>query len=75
MTKLRASRLVRYHFIIRAPDDAHDDPEGVMLPGTIAARAYGHRIVRELKEGGYDPPGAVLHVQDETGQTIHCVAF
>jgi hypothetical protein len=31
------------------------------------------RIVRELKEGGYDPPDSTLVVQDEMGNTIDSI--
>lgn len=65
----------RYHFVVHTPGYKHDDPLGMILPGPAAAREHGHRIVRELKEGGYEPPGATLHVLDETGQTIHCIPF
>jgi hypothetical protein len=65
----------RYHFVVHAPDHKHDDPFGTVLPGRGAAKEHGHRIVRELKEGGYDPPGATLHVLDETGEPIHSIPF
>jgi hypothetical protein len=65
----------RYHFVVHAQDHKHDDPLGTFLSGHEAAREHGHRIVRELKEGGYDPPGTILHVLDEHGQTIHSVPF
>jgi len=61
--------------IVQFPDQMHDDPEGQHFPSHDAARDHGHRIVRELKEGGYHAPGAVLHVRDETGQTIHSIPF
>jgi hypothetical protein len=65
----------RYHFVIDAPDHMCDDPAGTYFPGPIAAQDHGHRIVRELKAGGYDPAGATLHVLDERGQKIHSVPF
>jgi hypothetical protein len=65
----------RYHFVVYAPDQKQDDPHGLILPGPLAAKEYGHRVVRELKEGGYHPPGATLHVLDETGKTIHSIPF
>jgi hypothetical protein len=65
----------RYHFVVQAPGHLHDDPFGTHLPHHDAAREHGHRIVRELKEGGYHPPGATIIVQDETGTTVHSIPF
>ena len=65
----------RYHFVVRAPDHTHDDPDGVQLPSHEAARDEAHRIVRELKEDGYHPENAVLLIHDETGQTVHSIPF
>jgi hypothetical protein len=65
----------RYYFVLQAPDHMHDDPLGVVLPGHEAAREYGQRIIRELREGGYGPPGAMLHVLDAAGETIHSIQF
>jgi hypothetical protein len=62
----------RYHFVVHAPDQRHDDPDGTHLPDHRAARQYTHRIARELKEGGYTP-GTVVLVQDEGRNTIHSV--
>jgi hypothetical protein len=39
----------RYHFVIHAPDQSHDDPEGMMLPDRDAAKEHGHRVVGETK--------------------------
>jgi hypothetical protein len=47
----------------------------MILSGPNAAKEHGHRVVRELKEGGYHPLGAILHVLDETGETIHSIPF
>jgi hypothetical protein len=68
-------KMPRYHFIVHTDDHDHDDPDGMMLPGPGAAKEHAQRVVRELKEGGYDPPGAKLDVLDESGQTIHSIAF
>jgi uncharacterized protein DUF6894 len=67
----------RYHFVVQAPapDHNHDDPDGMVLSGPNAAKEHARRVVRELKEGGYDPEGATLIVLDESGKTIHSVAF
>jgi hypothetical protein len=64
-----------YHFVVREPDFTHDDPEGVDLPDDDAAKHEGQRIVRELKESGYDAGDAVLVVHDERGQTVHSIPF
>jgi len=65
----------RYHFVVRAPDHTHDDPDGTHFPNHDTAREHGHRIVRELADGGYKPGDAVLLVQDETRQTVHSITF
>jgi len=65
----------RYHFVVRAPDHTHDDPDGVHLPNHEAATEQAHRIVRELTEDGYRPGDAALVIQDETGQIVHSIPF
>jgi hypothetical protein len=40
-----------------------------------AATEHGHRIVRELREDGYNPGDAALLIQDETRQVIHSIPF
>jgi uncharacterized protein DUF6894 len=65
----------RYHFVVREPDFTHDDPDGEDLPDDDAARDEGYRIVRELKESGYDVVDAVLIVQDESGRIVHSIPF
>ena len=69
------NHMPRYHFVVRAPDHTHDDPDGMNLPNHEAARDQGHRIVRELTEDGYRPGDAALVIQDETGQTVHSIPF
>jgi len=61
----------RYHFVVRVYDHTHGDPEGVDLPNHEAATEHGHRIVRELREDGYQNAALVVH--DETGQLIHSI--
>ena len=68
-------KTLRYHFVVHARDHDHDDPDGIILAGPDIAREHAHQVVRELKEGGYNPPGATLLVLDESGQTIHSVPF
>jgi hypothetical protein len=65
----------RYHFVVREQDFTHDDPDGVHLPSTDAARDEGYRIVRELKQDGYGAGNAVLVVHDEMGQIVHSIPF
>lgn len=65
----------QYHFVVRALDQYHDDPSGLILWSDEAARAYAYRIVRELRDGGYDPPGAVLQVRNHAGVTILSIPF
>ena len=65
----------RYYFVVRAADHSHDDPRGTDLADHHAARAYAHRIVQELREGGYHPSGATMTVRDEAGNTVHSITF
>jgi hypothetical protein len=65
----------RYYFIIDVPDYTYDDPEGEHFLSQEAAREYGHQIIRELEEGGFESAGAVLHITDESGHTIHSIPF
>jgi hypothetical protein len=64
-----------FHFVVRAPDHTHDDPDGTHFPNHDAAREHGHQIVRELSEDGYNPGNAALLIQDGTRQTIHSITF
>lgn len=66
--------MARYYFIIDVPDHTYDDPEGEQFLSQEAAREYGHRIIRELTEGGFEA-GAVLRITDESGQTVHSTPF
>ncbi len=65
----------RYYFVVKAIDHKHDDPHGTHLPDHEAAHHYAQRIIRELREGGYHPPGTSMIVQDEAGNTIHSIPF
>jgi hypothetical protein len=65
----------RYHFVVRAHDRTHDELDRMHFPNHEAAREHGHRIVRELREGGYNPENAALLIHDETEQTIHSIPF
>jgi hypothetical protein len=67
------NHMPRYHFVVREPDFTHEDPEGEHLPNDDATRDEAQRIVRELKESGYDD--VILIVHDEGGQTIHSISF
>jgi hypothetical protein len=60
-------------FIIEVPGHTYDDPDGVRFPSDGAAKDYGHQIVRELIEGEFEWAGAVLHIRDESGQTVHFI--
>jgi len=63
------------YFVVREPDFTHDDLEGEQLPNDDAARDEVYRIVRELKESGYDAVDAVLIVEDESGRIVHSIPF
>ncbi len=65
----------RYYFVVELPDHTYEDTEGERLPNDAAAKNYGARTVRELKERSFDSAGAVLHVRDEGGQTIQSIPF
>ena len=64
-----------YHFVVRAADYTLDDHEGTQFSNHEAAREHGHRIVRELREDGYNPGDAAVLIQDDTGQTVHSIPF
>jgi hypothetical protein len=57
------------------PDHTYEDPEGEHLSSDGAAEDHGRRIIRELKETKFETAGAVLHVRNESGQTIHSIPF
>jgi hypothetical protein len=65
----------RYFFVVEMPDYTYDDPDGTQLPNTAAANDFGARVIRELKESGFESTGAVLHVRDEGGHTIGSIPF
>lgn len=60
--------------VFRAADHTYDDPDGEPFVNERAARDHGRRIIRELREGGFDL-SAVLHVTNEKGVTIHSMPF
>ena len=46
------------------------------MPNDAAAKAYGHRIVHELKEsGGYDDPDLKMVVKNSAGDVIYSISF
>ena len=65
----------RFHFVVRSPDQTHDDHDGAHFPNRDAAREHGRRIVRELLEGGYNPGDGSLLIHDETGEIITAIPF
>jgi hypothetical protein len=65
----------RYYFVIDVPDYTYDDPNGEQLPTDEAAKDRGHRIIRELIEGDFESAGAILHVRNKSGRTIHSIPF
>ena len=64
----------RFHFVIHATDATYDDPLGEDFSCKEAAREYGHQVIRELRQDGFDP-SSVLHVTDECGCTLHSIPF
>jgi hypothetical protein len=72
----RSGKKSRFFFIIRSLDWEDDDLDGTLLLGPIAAVAYAHRVMRELKEaGGYDDPGLVMIVQNHKRETVVTIPF
>jgi hypothetical protein len=65
----------QYYFIIEMPDYTYDDTEGELLPSDEAAKDYGHRVICELKESEFESAGAIMHVRDESGQTVCSIPF
>ena len=66
----------RYYFLVEMPDYTYDDDsDGKQLPSDTAAKDYGARVVRELKERDFGSAGAILHVRDEGGQIIQSIPF
>ena len=65
----------RYYFVVEMPDHTYDDFEGEQLPSDAAAKTYGDRVVRELKERDFELAGAILLVRNEGGQIIQSIPF
>jgi hypothetical protein len=67
----------RYFFVLLGPDDQkYDDANGTELAAEADALAHGEEIVSELKEaGGYDDPGWILFVSDESGNEVASLPF
>jgi hypothetical protein len=64
----------RYRFVIHASDHTYDDPDSEPFISEAAAKDHGRRIIRELREDGFDP-SSVLHVTNENGVTVHSIPF
>jgi hypothetical protein len=68
--------VTRYFFVLKGPDETHDDNAGTLLADNNAAIAYAHRIIRELKEaGGYDDSGRSVIVQNHNREVIRVIPF
>ena len=66
----------RYFFVLQWLSHKHDDNEGTVLPNDKAARAYGDRVIRELKQaGGYDDPTLRMIVQKAARETLFSIRF
>ncbi len=67
----------RYFFTIQALNrNVEDDPSGMILPNITAALSQAeHMIIKLQKESGYDDPGLMMLVKDETRQTILFLPF
>jgi hypothetical protein len=60
----------RYHFVVRAHDRTHDELDRMHFPNHEAAREHGHRIVPELREGGYNPENAGSYTTKRNKRSI-----
>jgi hypothetical protein len=67
--------LLRYFFVVQGPQEAIDDPEGIVLASDNAAIAHGLEFIREIKKAGGDDPGLSLVVKDEQGRTVLSIPF
>jgi Domain of unknown function (DUF6894) len=65
----------RYYFVVEMPDHTYGDSEGEQLPNDAAAKNYGARVVRELRQSDFHSVDAILHVRDEGGQIIRSIPF
>ena len=67
----------QYFFNIQSSDaEAEDDPYGTNLPDLGAALSHAERAIKELqKRREYRPPGPMMIVTDEAGQTVLALPF
>jgi len=66
----------QYFFIVCGSDtDTEDDRQGIDLPDLGAALSYAERTVRERQKSAYRPPGPMMIVTDEAGQTVLTLPF
>ena len=69
--------MAQYFFNIQSSDmEAEDDPHGTNLPDLAAALSHAERAIKELqKHRKYRPPGPMMIVTDEAGQTVLALPF
>ena len=66
----------RYYFTIRSSDHEEIDPQGTEQADDDAALDYACRMIRRLQaSGGYDDPGFMLEVQNETREMVLFIPF
>jgi hypothetical protein len=67
----------RYFLGIRWPDGRkQDDPNGTYLPNEAAAFSYAERTIERLrKENGYEDPGLMMFVRNESQEIVLSIPF
>lgn len=67
----------RYFFTIQASNkEVDDDPGGTILPNVMAALSHAECMIRRLQEEcGYDDPGLIMLVKDESRRTVLFLPF
>jgi hypothetical protein len=65
----------RYYFALRWPDQTYEDETGTLLSNDDDAHAKACRIIRELKEGGYNDQDIEMVIKNEDGEVIHIIQF
>jgi Domain of unknown function (DUF6894) len=63
----------RYYFVVEMLDHTYDDSVGEQFPSDAAAKTYGDRVVRELRQSDFQSADAILHVRDEGGRIIRSI--
>lgn len=67
----------RYYFMIKELGrDLEEDRLNTILPDLWAALSHAERMIKTLQDkGGYNDPGWMMFVRDESGQTVLSLPF